>query len=343
MASSRISARLPPNIDQTKAPLAYGDRALPKLNRELKDPELITRQRALMTLCDYLHDPEHIVEALRVGVVASLKALLTDPDGTVRNKTTEVLYIISGHNSGRDAFMDESIIVPLSRLFDDDLYIVRKNAHMAIEMLCEFYPGAEGLVEASLIPTLVDKLKIEVDEIKEYILDTLHFCMRLEQIQALIAGAMEVFTELLEHKSPVIRARAARDIMDLSVPLDGKKKACECNSLAFLVKLLSDDDTDVRAKASGAIATITITTEGKQKALRADAIPQLVTLVNDPTSEVRLNAIKAITTLSEAPQARTALLKHVENIEKRAHEENEPTEAVRGAAKIAVRVITWKP
>ena len=36
-------------------------------NRELKDPELITRQRALRTLCDYLHDPEHIAEALNVG------------------------------------------------------------------------------------------------------------------------------------------------------------------------------------------------------------------------------------------------------------------------------------
>ena len=37
---------------------------------------------------------------------------------------------------------------------------------MAIEMLCRFTPGAEGVVEASLIPTLVDKLKVELDEIK---------------------------------------------------------------------------------------------------------------------------------------------------------------------------------
>ena len=50
---------------------------------------------------------------------------------------------------------------------------------------------------------------------QEYILDTLHFCMRLDQVQALIAGAMEVFTELLLHNSPIIRAKAARDIMDL--------------------------------------------------------------------------------------------------------------------------------
>ncbi|XP_071956250.1 radial spoke head 14 homolog [Antedon mediterranea] len=343
MATSRISARLPPNIDPTKAPLAYGDRALPKLNSELNDPELITRQRALMALCDYLHDPEHIVEALKVGVVSSLKTLLTDSDGTVRNKTTEVLYIISGHNSGRDAFIDESIIIPLSRLFDDDVYIVRKNTHMAIEMLCEFYPGAEGMVEASLIPILVDKLKIEVDDIKEYILDTLHFCMRLEQIQALIAGGMEVFTELLKHQSPVIRAKAARDIMDLSVPLDGKNKACECNSLVDLVKLLKDSDTDVRAKASGAIATITITTKGKYSALKADAIPPLVSLVGDPSSEVRINAIKAITTLSEAPQARKELLKYVDRIEIKTNKDLEQTEAVRKAAEIAVKVITWKP
>ena len=37
-----------------------------------------------MSLCDYLHDPEHIAEALRVGIAKSLKGLLTDDDSTVR-------------------------------------------------------------------------------------------------------------------------------------------------------------------------------------------------------------------------------------------------------------------
>lgn len=340
MATTRISARLPPNIDVTKAPLAYGDRALPKLNRELKDKELITRQRALMTLCDYLHDPEHIADALVVGVTESLKALLTDPDGTVRQKATEVLYIIAGHNIGRDAFLEHTIILPLSRLFDDQIDIVRLNAHKAIEMLCEFNPGADGVVQASLVPTLVDKLRTDKDEIKEYILDTLHFCMRLEQVQALIAGAMEAFTELLVHESPVIRAKAARDIMDLSVPLDGKNKACEVNALPSLVELLDDEDTDVRAKAAGAIMTITITTQGKYKAIAAQAIPKLVILVNDENSEVRLNAIKAITMLSEAPEGRRALLNHEDMIKKRLEDESE---AVINATNIAVKTITWKP
>ena len=47
------------------------------------------------------------------------------------------------------------------------------------------------------------------------ILDTLHFCMRVDTEKALKANAMEVFTSLLSHQDSVIRARAARDIMDL--------------------------------------------------------------------------------------------------------------------------------
>ena len=35
--------------------VAYGDRAIPKINRELQATELIVRQRALVGLCDMLH------------------------------------------------------------------------------------------------------------------------------------------------------------------------------------------------------------------------------------------------------------------------------------------------
>lgn len=67
MATTRISQSLPPSIDPTNAPLAFGTRALPKLNRELGDPALITRQRALMALCDQVHNPEKVYESIQVG------------------------------------------------------------------------------------------------------------------------------------------------------------------------------------------------------------------------------------------------------------------------------------
>uniref|UniRef100_G1N7P2 Radial spoke head 14 homolog n=2 Tax=Meleagris gallopavo TaxID=9103 RepID=G1N7P2_MELGA len=101
MASTLISAKLPPDIDPTKAPIAFGSRALPKLNREIQSPEVLTQQRALMALCDLVHDPENIYQAVQIGFLENLKTLLLHHDSTVRQKTTEILYIVVMHNVGR--------------------------------------------------------------------------------------------------------------------------------------------------------------------------------------------------------------------------------------------------
>ncbi|WAR03909.1 RSP14-like protein [Mya arenaria] len=285
-------------------------------NRELKDANLLTRQRAVMSLCDHLHDPEHIAEALNVGIAESLKNLLTDTDTTVRQKSTECLFVIGCHAIGRDAFLEHNIIPPVAKLFDDKIDIARKNAHKAIEMISETPPGAEGIVQADLIGTLVNKLKTEVEEIKLLILDTLHFCMRVDTGKALKADAMTV------------------------APLEGKNKAVEVGCVAELVKLLADSSPDVKANAAGALMIITITTKGKYTALESTAIPPLVTLVDDPTSEVRANSLKALTCLSEAPEGRKTLLEHVDKIKVHLNDE---IPAVARAAQIAVRVIEWKP
>jgi len=44
---------------------------------------------------------------------------------------------VSGHVVGRQAIVVHEVIRPLSRLFDDDEDIVRRNAHRAIEMISE--------------------------------------------------------------------------------------------------------------------------------------------------------------------------------------------------------------
>ncbi|MBW02720.1 Radial spoke head 14, partial [Eschrichtius robustus] len=101
MAHAQISKYLPPDINPTQAAIAYGCRALPKLNEELQSEDLLTRQKALMALCDLMHDPEHVYTAIRIGCLESLKALLKDTNDLVRIKTTEVLYVMATHNVGR--------------------------------------------------------------------------------------------------------------------------------------------------------------------------------------------------------------------------------------------------
>uniref|UniRef100_A0A8C5LM20 Condensin complex subunit 1 C-terminal domain-containing protein n=1 Tax=Leptobrachium leishanense TaxID=445787 RepID=A0A8C5LM20_9ANUR len=137
MAEARISSYLPPDIDPTKAPLAFGQRALPKLKEELQDPQLIMRQRALMALCDLVHDPENVYQAVNLCFLESLKDMLYDQDPTIREKTTEILHIIASHTVGREGILKNDIIIPLSHLLDDPVNICRRNMHQTFEMLSE--------------------------------------------------------------------------------------------------------------------------------------------------------------------------------------------------------------
>jgi len=75
--------------------------------------------------------------------------------------------------------------------------------------------------------------------------------------------------------------------------------------------------------------------------LKANAINELLLLVNSGNSEARLNAIKALTMLAEAPEGRQALLSHVDEVEDRTVDPQ--SQAVCEAAKIALKVIKWKP
>ncbi|XP_043572029.1 radial spoke head 14 homolog [Chiloscyllium plagiosum] len=340
MAHTRISAKYPPHIDPTKAPIAFGDRALPKLKRELADPELLVRQRAVMALCDLLHDPELAYSAVEVGCLGNLKLLLKDEDATVRRKTTEIFYILVTHSIGRFAFLENDVIIPLSELLNDPEDICRKNLHMVLEMFSQIPAGATAIVYAGLIPDLIMKLRTELDEIQELILKTLHFCLLVDTKHALHAEGISVLKTKLKHSSALIRSLAAQALIDISVPLEGKNKVCEEKVIPILVELLSDPESEVRASAAGALMFATITTQGKYEALKANVIPSLLLLVNDPVNKVRLNVMKAIATVSETPEGRKILLDHVELLQDKL---KDPSEAVRRAVKIAIDVITWKP
>ncbi|MEE6504221.1 hypothetical protein FKM82_005103 [Ascaphus truei] len=340
MAQARISSYLPPNIDPTKASIAFGERALPKLNEELQDPELLTRQRALMALCDLVHDPENIYQAVSLGFLESLKHLLYDEDSAVRQKTTEVFCIMATHSVGREGILRSEVVIPLSRLLDDPADICRRNTHRTFAMLSELPGGAAALVDADLVTHLVHKLESELEEIQELILDTLHFCLQADASQALSAGAISVLKEKLSHPSVAIRRKGAYALMEMCVPLAGKDSVCQEEVVPLMVQLLEDNDAQVRANAAGALMNVTITTRGKHAALNSGAIAKLLALLTDRLSRVRLNCLKALTNLSESPEGRCVLLQEVSLIEACL---KDPSEAVRRASAIAVRVIRWKP
>ncbi|NWR75839.1 RSP14 protein, partial [Centropus unirufus] len=339
MAHARISANLPPDIDPTKAAIAFGRRALPKLNEELQSPELLTQQRALMALCDLVHDPEKVYQAIAIGFLDNLKALLQHHDNTVRQKTTEVLHTMATHNVGRQGLIQTGIISALKELLDDPVDICRKNMHQTYEMMAKLPEGAVAILNAGLIPSLVSKLKTEPDEIQELILDTLSNCLRVEASEALASGAIPILTEKLAHASVAIRSKAARVLLEIGTHPEGKIVVCE-EVIPVLVALLEDADPGVQASAAGALMFATIRPQGRFAALAAGAIPPLLKLMAEEGGAARLSAVKALTMLAELPQGRTTLLGLTAAFEQCL---GDPREAVGRAARTALSVIRWKP
>ncbi|KAI6660883.1 hypothetical protein LOD99_13607 [Oopsacas minuta] len=341
MSLPRVTTKAPPNVDPVKASPAYGICALPKINREINHEDLHTRQKALNLLSDMLHSPNNIVEAIRVGIVKSLKLVIKDTDDHVRVKSTENMSILSGHAKGREALLAINVIEPLSSLFEDKVYQVRYSVHSVLETLTCSGEGAMYAIDCGLIPRFVERLEFEENSVKELILGSLHNCMTRDTVDALGCSAMTTLVSLLKHESPKIRGKAARGIMALTFPLKGKECAVSENAIPDLVELLDDSSHVVRANACGALMSITITTQGKKETLKWGVIPKLVPLICDPTPEVQLNAIKALTTLSEHPSGRESLSDTVDKLTDISARSSD--EYIRRAAEVAVKTITWKP
>ncbi|KAM7234618.1 hypothetical protein CapIbe_014776 [Capra ibex] len=340
MADAKISTYLPPNVNPTQAAIAYGCRALPKLNEELQSDDLLTRQKALMALCDLMHDPEHVYTAISIGCLESLKALLKDTNDLVRIKTTEVLCVMATHNVGREGFLEHNVIQALSFLLSDPQPACRENLYTAFKHLAQVPAGALGIVNSGLIPSLVWKLQREEEEIQALLLDTLAACLTEDATEALASRAVPFLKEKLLSANSGIRSKAARTLIAVSVPLEGKVQVWQHDVIPILVHLLKDRDEEVQANAAGALMNAAVTTEGKYAALDVEATQPLLQLLTSSLSKARLNAIKALTMLAEAPEGRKLLQSHVATF--RVLEED-LSPAVQRAAQIAIKVIEWKP
>ncbi|XP_060894836.1 radial spoke head 14 homolog [Labrus mixtus] len=349
-------------LDRSRAPVAFGRRAVPQLFEELQQPETSCRQRALNSLCDLMHDPERIYQTVNGGFLDQMKVLLEDEDPSVRANTCKLLYVLTGHNIGRQALLSSSLLPPLSQLLDDNLCSCRRNVHRVLNRLTLLPAGAEALL--SLVPKLMLKLKLqeegeeeeEEEEVQVLLLSTVCSCSRLDPLPALASDGVSLLSRKLSHHSSDIRREAAAAMMALSVSGDGKQQVCEEVVLPVLVDLLRDQEVEVQANAAGVIMYTAIITTGKQQCLDLGVIPILLDLVSKKKEEeeekdeekkrrrkaVIMYSLRALTSLAEIPKGRCLLLEQLPLLVERS-EAAEEDQDIRRAAQSAVRVVTWAP
>ncbi|XP_040011858.1 radial spoke head 14 homolog [Xiphias gladius] len=346
-------------IDPTRAPVAFGQRGVPRLFAELQQPDTGGRQRALASLCDLMHDPERVHQTVKGGFLAQLEVLLRDEDPSVRTETCELLHLLSAHDLGRRAVLSSSLLPPVSRLLDDSSSSCRRSVHRVLHRLALRPAGADALL--TLVPKLMMKLRKEEEEEEEeevqvLLLSTLSCCSRLDALPALASDGVSLLGRKLAHRSTNIRREAAAAMMALSVTEVGKRQVCEEAVLPVLVGLLQDEDIEVQANAAGAIMYTVIIATGKQKCLDLDVVPVLLDLVSKKKEEEEeedmekrrrrkalvMYSLRALTALAEAPDGRRLLLEQLPLLVRRSEAAEEDRD-IRRAAKTAIKVVTWTP
>ncbi|KAK9521979.1 hypothetical protein VZT92_018480 [Zoarces viviparus] len=323
-----------PLVDSTRAPVAFGRRAVPKLFEDLLRPEADSRLRTLGSLCDLIHhDHERVYQTIRGGFMEQLKVLLEDEDSSVGTKTCELLHLLISHSMGRQALLSSSLLPPLSQLLDDSSPSCRRSVLRVLDRLALLPAGAEALLP--LVPKLMLKLREEEEEKKEeneeneeekeekkeeekeekeeeeeneeekeekkekeeeevLLLSTITSCSRLDALPALACDGVSLLGHRLSHRSPNIRREASAALLSLSVCEDGRRQVCEEELLPVLVDLLQDQDLEVQTNAAGVIMYTVIITAGKRRCLDLNAVPVLLDLVSRDEEEEEEERRKAL-------------------------------------------------
>ena len=146
-------------MESTRAPLAFGERGIPKLNEELTSTMVVTRQKALVTIEDLMHGVEKVHEAVRCGVMKQIIRLLQDSDDTIRYKSVSVLFIMLQHTVGRQAFLKSDGLDKLIKLFSDKSIKIVKIAFTAMKILTEVPHYAREIVTTVMGSTTSSETK----------------------------------------------------------------------------------------------------------------------------------------------------------------------------------------
>lgn len=340
MSLPRVSTNLPPHLHPANSALAFEERMLPKLNREIGGEDVNDRKRALNSLKVIALNQEQAYQMRQLGLLETLGAVLCDPDDFCREYATEIFCTLCAHNMGRQATI--KFIPNLSALFRDSNVQTRVNVHKTLNYLTDVVLGISAIIGQNLIPVLIKLLQTEKEtQVLRWIIQTLNKCLMMCADEALEHSGLKTLKKLLELDDSVILEFSLRAIAEITVPLKGKNSANKTDDLTdILVKFLSSDEPEQQAAAACAIGSMSITTEGKTKSFDSGCIEPLCKMLDSSLSEARLMALSALEICGEVPAARMVLREHLDTISELVSDD-EPL--VRDAAQKCIEIIKWRP
>jgi hypothetical protein len=173
--------------------------------------------------------------------------------------------------------------------------------------LAEFKFGIDSIIDAGVLPVLIDKLVLEQEEpILILILSLLKTLAEGEKAPSILLGtpALPRLITHLTSKNAEIRELSVLNIGSISFNAHGKERAIEAQSIQPLSKMLNDRVSEVRTAATRALASLAQEKAGKVEIYDLEILDRVIELLDDKEDQTRINVVQLISAIAEYPPAR---------------------------------------
>lgn len=298
-------------IPRTKIVEAYGLQKCPKLVEQVADDELSVRVNALAVVCDEFRNPYIIQGCSQAGIVKILAAMITDPDHTTRVRSSRALCLAAADANGLEAILFDEVIPEILQGMNDRSTDVRKNVYECLYHVTRTMAGIEACVNSGVTTEFVQILLNEQDELKPFILQTIHNTCKIDAglVDALSAHAIEILIELLHNTLNVeITLNTARTLGYLCYSDEAKEIVMQERGVTILMMILKDlHSEEVKLAVTFALMAITSYDSSKIELCDCDGISILINTLLSSSRLVQLNILKIISNVAVYPPGRREL------------------------------------
>jgi hypothetical protein len=308
-------------IPKTKIVEAYGFQKCPKLVEQVADDELAVRVNALAVLCDEFRNPYIIQGCAQAGIVKILSAMISDPDHTTRVRSSRALCLLATDANGLDAILyEDDVITEVLVGIHDHSEEVRSHVYECLYHVTRTMRGVEACVIAGVTTEFVNLLLNETDELKVYVLKTIHNTSKVEQglQDALSAHAVEILIELLRTTNEKeIVSQTSQTLGILCYSDDAKRCVRSEYGVTILMNILRDLQTEeVRLSVTFALMAISSDDASKIEICDCDGVSILIQTLQKSTDRlVQLNLLKIVSSVAVYPSGRRELIMDTRGME----------------------------
>mmetsp|Transcript_15814 Transcript_15814/g.49710 ORF Transcript_15814/g.49710 Transcript_15814/m.49710 type:complete len:379 (-) Transcript_15814:92-1228(-) len=315
-AKDNVKPKHPHDVSRGFEKFAY-----PKIVRQIRDPELIIRQKALKAMLELLAVGECKVQCIMSGGTEALTECLRDADSLVRERAATALQLVATDDAGCFSMLVSSTVPVLVDMLSDRDDQVRTAVYQCLVEAAHIPDIRRELVVnlPGTMSLLVQKSLVEKVERGQLALELLRCCLQdadeekvsevgTAPLDTAMPKGISAMKQLLPpEQPPVVREGAAWVLSLLAVPTTGKTLCVEEKIVGDLIPMLEDPELSLRAAAAGALMSVTIDIYAKAQFQEEGGAGPILQLLEVNDVKLQVHVLQVITNCAEHPVAREEL------------------------------------